>query len=318
MSTENVASHSDLQGIIDQRLDQLDRALLGLLPRSERLAIMAQVELQVRNQGDGNPRLSMEPATTPVLTTTEERATTRGKRSRMALTAGVLGIVAIVLMLASPVGFVLLSVVSDAFDETFAMMLFVGGIALLATTGALAVTLGITALVRLARSQSPRLGHGWAITGLCTGPLPMLFGGVGLLMLGSQVTGYVSSQPASYVSPPSSVTVSSSPYASPSGGDCNGNCYVATPPLPPALPPGNWQSSEPYASTPMPTPPTAPTPSPTAEAVPPVKQTAASVETTPETANLSPPSIETTLINVKPAEPVETAEKSGDSETKPR
>ncbi len=71
--------------------------------------------------------------------------------------------------------------------------------------GLLAVVLGVAALVVLNRRDARLIGHGWAITGLCTGPLPMLVGGLIVLVAGSQL---VTATPSFVMSP---VSESSAP-----------------------------------------------------------------------------------------------------------
>lgn len=51
MSATSSSSAGDPQPLIDLRLDAIDRALLGLLPRSERLEMVAQIETRLRELG---------------------------------------------------------------------------------------------------------------------------------------------------------------------------------------------------------------------------------------------------------------------------
>ena len=51
MAAENTVAGD----VINQRLDALDRVLLGLLPRNERLAMVADVEAKVRIAHEANP-----------------------------------------------------------------------------------------------------------------------------------------------------------------------------------------------------------------------------------------------------------------------
>src|SRR5205823_719572 len=45
------------------------------------------------------------------------------------------------------------------------------------------------ALVQLRRRSRNLAGYGWAVTGLCTGPMPMLVGGLMILVVGLQFLG---------------------------------------------------------------------------------------------------------------------------------
>ena len=53
-----------------------------------------------------------------------------------------------------------------------------------AVGGLVALVMGIAGLVSLARRKGHLVGHGWAITGLCTAPLPTLVGGLMVLVTG--------------------------------------------------------------------------------------------------------------------------------------
>lgn len=195
-------------GVIDQRLDALDRALLGLLPRGERLALVADVEARAREACEGNPAALAELAEPVEHSLAADAQAVRrprlGRRSRLALTAGVVGIVALGLLLFLPITYTVALTIADGIGEVATMILLMGNIVLVAVGGTLAVLLGLTALVRLSRRRSNQRGHGWAITGLCTGPLPMLAGGLAMLTFGlplmGELTGFVQATPAYYVS----------------------------------------------------------------------------------------------------------------------
>jgi hypothetical protein len=186
MSSEHALSGSERQLVIDQRLDEIDRALLGLLPRSERLAVMASIEGRVRALGD-DATVLRESAPVPVLATALRSPVGSRGRSRLALTAGVLGIVAAAGLIAFPVLLVCLSMVGDLLGETLSIGVFGLFSVLVAGGGALAVCLGVASIIRLSRRGQTATGTGWAITGLCTGALPMLLGGVATLALGATV-----------------------------------------------------------------------------------------------------------------------------------
>jgi hypothetical protein len=210
----------------------------------------------------------------------------------MALSAGILGIVALVLLLATPFIYGLLMVLDGAVSESmlFAVLgIHVGAVAL---GGALAVVLGMIALVRLSRRRGAWVGHGWAITGLCTGPMPLLLGGLVTLIAVGQLTSQ-STPPvvdATMVNSPAGCA----PYGSPAP-------YSSSPSycLPPALPSASPMSTLPAPATAVPWTPAAP-------AAPATKYDA--VEAKPATA--AEPSTET-----KPAVIAETPK---EDDSKPR
>jgi hypothetical protein len=176
-----MASASDAtQELIDQRLDTIDRALMGLMPRGERLKFMAEVETMVREGGNLNSVLAeevVEVQTSPRRTEADSPRGRRG-RSRLALTSGVMGITALVLLFMVPLTYIVACMTGEEVVVYASLGLNALAVAL---GGAAAVALGIAALVRLNRRHCRQVGHGWAITGLCTGPLPMLIGGLAML-----------------------------------------------------------------------------------------------------------------------------------------
>lgn len=231
MST-NVNPHNDATKYgIDLRLDAIDRALLGLLPRHERMELVGQIETKLREVAEANPPLGAEPsearpdyserfdevvetaARGPAVrsSATAGRALLRRRpRSRLAVSSGIMGIVALSLLAALPFVYLLASISGD---EWITFSLIGGNVAAVALGGLLAVAMGIAALVALGRSGGRLIGHGWAITGLCTGPLPMFVGGLVALVLGAQLYGTVSVTPAysvSAVPPAGPVTYSGS------------------------------------------------------------------------------------------------------------
>ena len=58
MPTATATPHPDLQQFIEQRLDTIDQALLGLLPRQDRLATVAQVETRIHEKVAANAALA--------------------------------------------------------------------------------------------------------------------------------------------------------------------------------------------------------------------------------------------------------------------
>jgi hypothetical protein len=205
MATANAAT----QELMDGRLDALDRALLGLLPRSERLKFVAEVEAKVRDGGVVSPE---------VMSTTDERTaavpavgTNRNRRSWLAITSGVVGIVALVLLFLLPITYLIVATIGEIVGELGAYVLLGLNFFLVALGGAAAVVMGITALIRLARRRTSQRGHGWAITGLCTGPLPMLVGGLAMIVVVVPMLGEVVSE----CSPRSGPAYASMPVSEP-------------------------------------------------------------------------------------------------------
>src|SRR5262245_48547426 len=111
-------THTTAEQMIHQRLDAIDRALLGWLPRTERLALVAQIEARARELAAGPVldgsiapmanclELADAAASAPSPSPMSAMAapafpTACRRRSGMALTAGILGIVALVLLFAT-------------------------------------------------------------------------------------------------------------------------------------------------------------------------------------------------------------------------
>ena len=190
----------DTQQLIDQRLDAIDRALLGLLPRGDRLTIVTQLETRLRELAAASPAVEAQQHLPAEDAAQVESALPQGvapiipagtrsahlKRSRLALSSGILGIVALVALFVFPITFVLVSSFGEMFEEA-AMVLLGTHLATVAVGGTAAVALGIAGLVVLGRRPGRLVGHGWAITGLCTGPLPMFAGGLIALVAGVQL-----------------------------------------------------------------------------------------------------------------------------------
>jgi hypothetical protein len=211
MSTTSTAPRGDIHQLIDQRLDAIDRTLLGLIPRQDRLSIVTQVETRLRELAEANRANAIEPhepihsehatlpdarfdsaAQGPSLSLHPRRSANgtrvrpaRRKRSRLALSSGVLGIVALALLFALPISYLVVSYVGVLDLATTAIL--GTHVAAVALGGTLAVVLSIAGLVSLQRSQRKMAGHGWAITGLSTGPLPMFVGGLIVLVVGLQL-----------------------------------------------------------------------------------------------------------------------------------
>lgn len=258
---------------IDQRLDQIEGALLGVLPRQERLSLLAGIESRLVKLAAENPELEKsvtQKLEAPELASSQAVVNSAGtsakptaaRRSRMAFTSGILGIVVLVLMFFSPIIYTLAAFASElsgSMGEVGAIILLVGLVLLLAFGGLAAVMMGIVSLVKISRSQKKLVGTGWAITGLCTGPMPMFAGAFGMLIflpLVAEVSGDFWGMSVSHESSPTAVVSTV--------GDCStGACAspVAVSPstlaLPPALPSASSAAYPPAclppSSTPAPT-----------------------------------------------------------------
>jgi hypothetical protein len=73
------------------------------------------------------------------------------------------------------------------FGEVVSISLIGAHLMAVAIGGMTAVGLGIAALVSLRRRKGNLDGHGWAIAGLCAGPVPMLVGGLAMVIGGWQL-----------------------------------------------------------------------------------------------------------------------------------
>jgi hypothetical protein len=105
-----------------------------------------------------------------------------------------MGIIALVLLFMMPITYIVVSMTGEAIGEMAAYALIGFNVLAVALGGAAAVALGVAALVRLSRRHSRQIGHGWAIAGLCTGPMPMLIGGLAMIVLVLPTTGLVVSE----------------------------------------------------------------------------------------------------------------------------
>ena len=76
---------------------------------------------------------------------------------------------------------------SDLVGEVAAIAMMAAHALAVATGGLAAIGLGITALVSLRRHKEQLVGHGWAIAGLCAGPLPRFVGCSAVLVGGLQL-----------------------------------------------------------------------------------------------------------------------------------
>lgn len=224
MAAEGLSA-AERQALVDRRLDEIDRALLGLLPRAERLALVADVEARVQALGDNVSLAREAPAESANTSPTTVATRARAHRSRLAFTAGVLGIIAVSFLILSPLLLIGLSMFGELLGETSAIILFALLTAVVACGGSLAVFGGGVSLFRLARRGQSATGTGWAITGLCTGALPMLLGFVGVISL------LMSVMPAEHVQVTWSATtpVGAVPYAVPCAAPGAPGCPMPMP-----------------------------------------------------------------------------------------
>jgi hypothetical protein len=263
-----MAAENTRTDVIEQRLDALDRVLLGLLSRSERLSLVADVEARVRGSDEApafDETSIPSSAELPAAEASRARHGLRLRRSALALTAGVLGIVALVLLFALPITYLVIVALGEALGELATYVLLSGNVLVVALGGAAAVVMGIIALVRLSRRHG-RTGRGWAVTALCTGPLPALVGGLATItvvlpLVGELAGNFGSSGPVhvsdsvctscpapAYASPGTSppalvANVPATPWAQPSSG------AYAAPSMPAPLPSGLPAPEPPQSSS---------------------------------------------------------------------
>jgi hypothetical protein len=245
MTTANAITTAEQ--MIHQRLDAIDRALLGWLPRSERLALVAQVEARARELAAGATPDSnlagtancLELADPPALPGASPMSTMSApafpsacrRRSGMAIAAGILGIVALVLLFFTPVSYLIAGFLGDVIGEVGAISLLGVHLGIVTLGGLAAVGLGTAALVQMKRRRGTLGGHGWAITGLCTGPWPLLGGAVVGIIMGVEMIG--STTMSASVSEEDGTTATAS-YSAPEGIYLNPSTGLPVPACMPA------------------------------------------------------------------------------------
>jgi hypothetical protein len=183
MSVASVALTDALQGLVDARLDTIDRMLMGRMPRQERLAIVRDVESQVfellhhREAAELtrddvlavlarlDPPEAYLPDDTwtvpsPVRPAARPSVTVGGPANvrKTATAAGILGIISLILALLTPLTFLLAELTES---EIMFLILFGGHIAVALAAGAVAVVLSVWA----------KFKELWAVVGLVTGSL---------------------------------------------------------------------------------------------------------------------------------------------------
>jgi VIT1/CCC1 family predicted Fe2+/Mn2+ transporter len=196
MTAETVQLPEALQALIDSRLDTIDRMLLGRHPRPDRLAIVREVEAQIfellsereTRDLDRDDVLAVlarldppeaylpddadeEPASPRRATPSLPTPTSRRKDPRIAAASGIIGIATLLFVLLSP----LLYLAAAAFNsEALALMFLFAALGLMFVGAVMAVVLATVG----------RLRGAWAVTGLVTGILSLLFAsGAGLFLL---------------------------------------------------------------------------------------------------------------------------------------
>ncbi|HTI50584.1 MAG TPA: hypothetical protein VL475_06530 [Planctomycetaceae bacterium] len=219
MSTEQCPAGSAVQATLDARLDAVDRLFMGLIPRQERLAIVAELEGRVRgvlastafeqpaaciadpvgtpapfapapavqpNTDNSVPRRAPAASNWNATLAAPYTATPslRLPRSSLAFTSGLLGIVACALLMGSPFVYMGAMFLGEILDET-GMLIGLGGYLLTMLLGsAAAIGLGALALWRLRNAEAGAGGRGWAVAGLCTAPVPFALASLITLSMG--------------------------------------------------------------------------------------------------------------------------------------
>lgn len=226
MTTTDSKPSAAAQPFVEQRLDAIDRALLGILPRNERLAFVTQVETRVRELTNGNTAAestapsAMDPEVVSDAVSRRAAAASPKRRSRLALSSGILGIVALVMLFAMPITYLVVMTVGEEFGEVVSISLLGIHVLVVAISGLVALVMGIAGLVSLSRRKGRLVGHGWAITGLCTAPLPTLVGGLLVLVTGFSLFALQAITVESRPSPQGVAVSPSQPtyYATPAAG----------------------------------------------------------------------------------------------------
>lgn len=188
-----------LQALIDARLDTIDRMLLGRVPRSDRLAIVREVEGQIHDllaergadepdrdgvlavlarldppeaylpeEGPGGPAVVRMPARAGVA-----RPAAKPDVSGVARASGILGLVAMALFFLAPLMILFTELLGSE------ILFYVGAFGF-------APLSFVTGLLAVALAAFARLRGAWAVVGLVTGIVAALFsliGGLGLLLL---------------------------------------------------------------------------------------------------------------------------------------
>lgn len=225
---------------LDDRLDAIDRALSGILPRSERLALIDEIERKlvaaVESGGDdARLRAAAPPVAVVESTRTAEATRAATAKCRPAFLSGVIGLSSCSLMIAAPVTYIVATMLLEVWGEAATIAVLVGHLALFTLGGAVASVLGVVGAVSLSMAGSRRTGRGWAAVGLCTGPMPLLIGALLLAAVGYSIQ---QGQATAVDYSPASI---GSPY---------GASPVATPLPPPTSTAPTYGSPSPYSAVP--------------------------------------------------------------------
>lgn len=183
------------QALIDARLDTVDRMLVGRVPRQDRLAIVREVEAQIHDllgeRGADEPgrddvlavlaRLDPPeaylpeespggPAAVRMPSPTRPAQTARDVSPGIARASGILGLAALALLFLTPAIFI-------AAELSGAEILFYIGV-----FGAAGLSF-VAGLLAVALAVYARLRGAWAVVGLVTGILAVLFSAIGSIAL---------------------------------------------------------------------------------------------------------------------------------------
>jgi hypothetical protein len=300
---------SSLQPLIDRRLDWMDQALLGLLPRQDRQEIIAQVEARVKalhSAGTlteaGLPLPEPFPEVASCRSATAARPV-RSKLSSLALVAGLLGIGALLLTFAMPLTYLLATVLEDLLGEAGIILAFGSHVALIALGGSAAVILGLAALVRLSRQSDRLRGRGWAFSALATGCLPMFVGC--MLALMTSVSVVSSSSVATVVNSPAAPATVVGPAAMPAlpCSAAPGRCQPLEVWSAPSAAPGAVPKMLPPGALPYANPSVQPASLPSVPMYPPVLPSVPSTPLTPPKLTPATAPAESATIPAAPAKP---------------
>jgi hypothetical protein len=186
-----------LRTLIDSRLDTIDRMLLGRLPRSERLEVVREVEVQIHEllgergsddltredvlavlarldppeaylpEGEAGDRLAAaprRPVSAPIVRASSRPSFQAGK------VGGIVGILSLCLVMFLPLGYGLAMLTSN---EIGMILVWFGAAGLMFLGGIIGLSLGIYA----------RMNGPWAVVGAVTGVFSILISCVGGLWL---------------------------------------------------------------------------------------------------------------------------------------
>jgi hypothetical protein len=194
-TVHSVHLSESLQSLIDSRLDTIERMLLGRVSRAERMGIVREVELQIHELLEERhaeelsredvlavlARLDPPEAYLPDETEREPSADRRpvaaralpvGRKAdgRTARTSGIVGLLALSMLLLCAVGYLIAALFNS---EILAVFLCGGALALMFIGSVVGLSLGIYA----------RMGGPWAVVGMVTSILALLFSlGSGMLL----------------------------------------------------------------------------------------------------------------------------------------